>query len=157
LGKQHGDLGKGGPLLPVAERAAETRRHRMERWGRPDERRRTAVVKQELRVTLEPSGSGGSGPVLRVSGEVDIQTSPILDEHLQRVLEGASSMVVDLGGVTFLDSTGLSVLIGGLKRCESAGGALRVASPRPNVRRVFEVTGLAEVFQIAPGEEPAPD
>jgi anti-sigma B factor antagonist len=116
-----------------------------------------SVVESELSVTLDPSGPGDSWPVLRVSGEVDIQTSPILDEHVQRVLSGgASSMVVDLGEVTFLDSTGLSVLIAGLKGCQNAGGAMRVTSPRPNVRRVFEVTGLSEVFQIDPGEAPAP-
>jgi anti-sigma B factor antagonist len=119
----------------------------------------TSVVEAELKVTVDPGpGSGESWPILSVSGEVDIQTSPILDEHVERVLgQGASSMVVDLGGVTFLDSTGLSVLIAGLKRCQDAGGTMRVTSPRPNVRRVFEVTGLTDVFQIDPGEGPVPD
>lgn len=118
------------------------------------------MAEPELKVTVEDPGaaSGDPGRVLKVSGEVDIQTSTILDEHVQRALdEGASFLVVDLGDVTFLDSTGLSVLIAGLKRCQSAGGAMRVSSARPNVRRVFEVTGLTEVFQMAPDEEPVPD
>jgi len=72
-------------------------------------------------VTVE---SAPSGPTVRVWGEVDVQTSPVLDEQLQSVLDqGPSSVVVDLGEVTFLDSTGLSVLIAGLKRCQAAGGA----------------------------------
>ena len=85
------------------------------------------MAEPELKVTVEDPGaaSGDPGRVLKVSGEVDIQTSTILDEHVQRALdEGASFLVVDLGDVTFLDSTGLSVLIAGLKRCQSAGGAM---------------------------------
>ena len=95
-----------------------------------------------------------SGPTITVSGEVDIQTSPILEEQLISVLDqGVSSLVVDLGQVTFLDSTGLSVLIAGLKRCQTAGGNLRVVSPQPNVRRVFAVTGLTEAFQLTPDDQ----
>jgi anti-sigma B factor antagonist len=118
------------------------------------------VAEPELKVTVVAPGAASGDPwrVLKVSGEVDIQTSTILDEHVQQALdEGVSFMVVDLGEVTFLDSTGLSVLIAGLKRCQSAGGAMRVASALPNVRRVFEVTGLTEVFQMESGEESVPD
>lgn len=93
--------------------------------------------------------------VLRVSGEIDIQTSPILDEGLRRAQgDGASSIVVDLSDVTFLDSTGLSVLVTALKRGQSAGGGLRLASPRLNVQRVLEITGLAEVFEVEPLPRP---
>jgi anti-sigma B factor antagonist len=116
------------------------------------------MVEPELRVILDPaSESADSWPVLRVFGEVDIQTSPILDEQLRSVLnEGVSSIIVDLGGVTFLDSTGVSVLIAGLKRCQNARGDMRLVSPRPNVRKVLEITGLIEVFHLhAPDEENA--
>ena len=110
------------------------------------------MVEPELRIAMDTDRRPAyAGVVLRVSGEIDIQTSPLLDDHLQRVLaEGASSITVDLGGVTFLDSTGLSVLIAGLKRCQTEAGDLRVVSPRPNVRKVFEVTGLTDAFQIDP-------
>lgn len=113
------------------------------------------MVEPELRVTLDSAPtSADSGPVLKVSGEVDIQTSPILDEHLKRAqAEGVSSIVVDLGEVTFLDSTGLSVLIAGLKRCQSAGGNMRLVAPRPNVRRVLEVTGLLDAFRVETDRE----
>ncbi len=109
------------------------------------------MVEPELSVTVDSGpGSGRAGPVVRVSGEVDIQTSPVLDGHLQRILdEGHASMVVDLSQVTFLDSTGLSVLINALKRCQGAGGQMRLDSPQPHVRRVFEVTGLSDVFDVA--------
>ena len=114
------------------------------------------MVVPELRVTVEFGAESQGGPTVTVAGEVDIQTSPILEEQLVSVLDqGLSSVVVDLGQVTFLDSTGLSVLLAGLKRCQTAGGNLRVVSPQPNVRRVFAVTGLSEAFQLAP-EEQAP-
>lgn len=81
------------------------------------------MVKPELRVIVESATEPGGCPTLRVVGEVDIQTSPILQEQLSRVLdEGSISVVIDFQEVTFLDSTGLSVLIAGLKRCQSAGG-----------------------------------
>lgn len=118
------------------------------------------MVEPELTVTVDGGpGSARSGPVVKVSGEVDIQTSPILEEHLQRVLgEGHHSLVVDLSEVTFLDSTGLSVLINALKQCQGAGGHLRLESPRPHVRRVFEVTGLSDVFDVGdPGGAPPAD
>jgi anti-sigma B factor antagonist len=115
------------------------------------------VVDRELTVTVEaPSEPAGSWPVVRVSGEIDILTSPILDQKLQGVVDqGQSSVLVDLGEVTFLDSTGLSVLITGLKRCQSTGGELRLVSPRPNVRRVLEITGLTETFHISGDVEKA--
>ena len=108
------------------------------------------VVEPELTVTVDSGPvSARSGQVVRVTGEVDIQTSPILDGHLQQVFgEGHASLVVDLSQVTFLDSTGLSVLIDALKRCQGAGGRLRLDSPQPHVRRVFEVTGLSDVFDV---------
>jgi anti-sigma B factor antagonist len=114
------------------------------------------VVEPGLQVQFEAASErAGSCPVLKVAGEVDIQTSPVLHDHLTRVLdEGHTSVIVDLTDVTFLDSTGLSVLIAGLKRCQGSGGSLRVASPQPNVRRVLEVTGLDDVFDLDPPDEP---
>ena len=108
------------------------------------------MVERELKVTVEfATGSADAWPRLRVCGEIDIQTSPILDEQLQKVQDqGLSSIVVDLDEVTFLDSTGLSVLIAALKRSQSAGGELRLVSPRPNVRRVLEITGLTDTFHV---------
>jgi anti-sigma B factor antagonist len=108
------------------------------------------VVERELSVTVEfGSESARSWPVVKVAGEVDIETSPVLEERLRSVLDqGHSSLVVDLAGVTFLDSTGLSVLIGGLRRCQGGGGELRLVSPRPNVRKVLEVTGLVGTFGL---------
>jgi len=117
------------------------------------------VVERELSVTVEfGNDSAPSWPVVKVFGEVDIETSPALEEQLRSVLDqGHPSLLVDLAGVTFLDSTGLSVLIGGLRRCQDLGGELHLISPRPNVRKVLEVTGLMDTFHVEPGSEGQPD
>ena len=89
-------------------------------------------------------------PVVAVSGEVDVATAPTLRDRLQaQVAEGHSTLVVDLIGVTFLDSTALGVLVGALKRCRDAVGDLRLVAREPRVLKVFEITGLNEVFTIS--------
>ncbi|MGH9016763.1 MAG: STAS domain-containing protein [Acidimicrobiales bacterium] len=114
-----------------------------------DERERT-MIDRELNVTVDPAPlRPGEAPVITVAGEIDIQTSPQLEKSLQGILEaGSASVFVDLADVTFLDSTGLSVLVGALQRCREAGGSLRLRSPKPNIRRVLEITGLTEAFQV---------
>jgi anti-anti-sigma factor len=124
----------------------------------PQQKGQASMVEPELSVTVEfGSESARSWPVVKVVGEVDIETSPALDERLRSVLDqGHSSLVIDLAGVTFLDSTGLSVLIGGLRRCQDGGGELRLRSPRANVRKVLEVTGLIGTFHVEPGGDEQP-
>jgi anti-sigma B factor antagonist len=87
--------------------------------------------------------------VVAVAGEIDVYTSPLLQERLVEALkDGSSSIVLDLSAVTFLDSTGLGVLITGLKRCRSADGDLVLVTAQPNVLKVLEITGLNDVFQV---------
>ena len=87
--------------------------------------------------------------VVAVAGEIDVYTSPLLQERLVEVLrDGSSSIVLDLSAVTFLDSTGLGVLITGLKRCRSAEGDLVLVTAQPNVLKVLEITGLNDVFKV---------
>jgi anti-sigma B factor antagonist len=94
--------------------------------------------------------SGGSTPVIAVSGEIDVATAPQLRECLHRVVAaGNSTVIVDLLGVTFLDSTALGVLVGALKRCREQGGDLHVVIADPRIVKIFEITGLTNVFTIA--------
>lgn len=90
--------------------------------------------------------------VVSVSGEVDVATAPALRDRLASVADGADGrpVVVDLSGVTFIDSTGLGVLIGARKRCEDDGCALRIVILEPRILKVFDITGLTELFSIHP-------
>jgi anti-sigma B factor antagonist len=91
----------------------------------------------------------GAIPIVAVEGEIDIAVAPELRRHLEDLLDnGNSSIVVDLTGVSFLDSTALGVLISILKRCHAADGDLCLVANDPQVLRVFEITGLTDVFSI---------
>ena len=87
--------------------------------------------------------------VLEVNGELDLHSSPPLRAELLRLSEGASpQIVVDLAGVSFIDSTGIGVLVGGLKKARERGGKLVFCSPQPRVKRVFEITGLLQALPL---------
>jgi|SRR5271166_672562 len=88
-------------------------------------------------------------PVVAVAGEIDVATAPGLRERLQAlVAAGNATIVVNLLEVSFLDSTALGVLVGVLKRCREAGGDLRLVVSEPRILKVFEITGLTDVFAI---------
>ncbi len=87
--------------------------------------------------------------VLSVQGEVDVYTAPQFREQLiQLVDQGQRSILVDLEGVEFLDSTGLGVLVGGLKRVRSHDGDLALVCTQRRILKVLEITGLTKVFTI---------
>lgn len=88
-------------------------------------------------------------PVVSVRGEVDFGSAPRLREVLvSKAMAGYHHVVVDLRGVDFLDSTGLGVLVGALKRFRSLGGDLHLVISTSRVRSVFELTGLTTAFSI---------
>ena len=87
--------------------------------------------------------------ILSVRGEVDVYTAPKFRERLiELVSEGKHRIVVDLEGVEFLDSTGLGVLVGVLKRLRSHDGDLVLVCTQSRILKVFEITGLTKVFAI---------
>ena len=91
----------------------------------------------------------GDLTVVSVKGEVDLYTAPSLKESVaDLVTSGRSKIAVDLGEVEFMDSTGLGVLIGALKRCKEAGGSLTLIAPREPVLKVLAITGLDKVFSV---------
>jgi anti-sigma B factor antagonist len=88
-----------------------------------------------------------------------VATAPQLRECLHRVIaRGQATVVLDLLGVTFLDSTALGVLVGALKRCRELGGELHVVVSDARIKKIFEITGLNTIFPIVstPAEVGAP-
>ena len=84
-----------------------------------------------------------------VRGEVDVYTAPQLRERLYAVVgDGASRVVLDLSAMTFIDSTGLGVVVGALKRLRESGGDLVLRSPSRSTRKVLEITGLTRIVEI---------
>jgi len=91
----------------------------------------------------------GDFGVVTVAGEVDIFTAPQFKECLVELLDsGVRHLVVDLSEVTFIDSTALGVLIGGVRRVHGAGGAMTLVVTSRPVERVLSVTGLDRVFSM---------
>jgi anti-sigma B factor antagonist len=91
----------------------------------------------------------GVRTVISVTGEIDVYTAPTLRERLNElVADGEYHLVVDMAGVDFLDSTGLGVLVGGLKRARSHEGTLQLVCDQEKILKVFRITGLTKVFPI---------
>jgi anti-sigma B factor antagonist len=87
--------------------------------------------------------------VVEVGGEVDVATAPRLREQLIALVnEQRYQIVVGLEGVDFIDSTGLGVLISGLKRVRTHGGRFSLVCTEPRILKVFEITGLLAVFNV---------
>ncbi len=104
---------------------------------------------EEIFDVSEQTGNGVS--IVSATGEIDIATAPALRERLESSIDQRPDVVVvDLLGVTFMDSTALGVLIGALKRCREAGGTMRIVVSDTRVLKVFEITGLTELFSIFP-------
>ncbi len=101
-----------------------------------------------MELGLDVTESDGA-TVLTVRGEVDVYTAPKLREKLvELVAQRRYMIVVDLEAVDFLDSTGLGVLVGGLKRLRSHDGDLSLVCTQHRILKVFEITGLTKVFTI---------
>ena len=87
--------------------------------------------------------------VVDVQGDLDCYTAPKLRAVLVELADGPRRVVLDVGGSTFIDSTGLGVLVGALKRLRQQGGDMALQSLTPTTERLFEVTGVSKLFQIA--------
>ncbi len=95
------------------------------------------------------SHTGGERTVVEVSGEIDVYTAPTLREELSsHIAADRTDLVVDLTRVDFMDSTGLGVLVGELKKVRTYGGDLRLVIDQEKILKVFRITALTQVFQI---------
>jgi anti-sigma B factor antagonist len=91
----------------------------------------------------------GDRTIVSVGGEIDVYTAPKLREQLVDLVNaGQYHLVVDMEDVEFLDSTGLGVLVGGLKRVRAHDGSLRLVCTQERILKIFRITGLTKVFPI---------
>ncbi len=99
-------------------------------------------------LTLETRDVEGR-TIVSVGGEIDVYTAPKLrDKITELVAAGTFDIVIDMEAVEFLDSTGLGVLVGGLKKVRAHDGSLHLICNQDRLLKIFRITGLAKVFTI---------
>jgi anti-sigma B factor antagonist len=97
---------------------------------------------------VETSNRDGAS-VLTLRGEIDVYTAPRLRQAIIDLVDGgATRVVVDMEKVDFLDSTGLGVLVGGLKRVKLKEGSLSIVATQDKILKIFDITGLNKIFDI---------
>lgn len=94
----------------------------------------------------------GDAVVLSVTGDIDVQTAAELRDALADIADAGPSgdVVVDLGGVDFLDSSGLGVMVGAGKRLDAGTRRFSIVCDKPHLLRVFQITRLDTVLRIVP-------
>jgi anti-sigma B factor antagonist len=97
-------------------------------------------VREMLQITMQLEDGAA---VVRTTGELDASTAPQLRDCFEELIRSdCRNVVVNMGELDFIDSTGLGVLVAGLKRFRGAGGSLSVTDPRAQIRKVLELTSL---------------
>jgi anti-sigma B factor antagonist len=105
----------------------------------------------DTRFELQESEPDERTTVIAVAGEIHVSTAPEFSARLNdAIASGRTGLVLDLSDVTFIDSTGLSVLLNGLRRVTRRNGKLAIVCTNPTVLRLFQVTKLDTTFDIHP-------
>ena len=94
--------------------------------------------------------------IVAVGGEIDVYTAHRLRDRISElVAAGNHRLVIDMEKVDFLDSTGLGVLVGGLKKVRAHDGSMELVCSQDRLLKIFRITGLAKVFTIHASEADA--
>jgi stage II sporulation protein AA (anti-sigma F factor antagonist) len=104
------------------------------------------------RVEVDAEGQA----LVYAEGDIDLATSNVLREALAAALEKSATVVVDVGAVGFIDSSGLNAFVLGHREAEQAGGSLRLRRPSPMLRRLLEITALESILVIDNDTPPPP-
>jgi len=87
--------------------------------------------------------------IIVVGGEIDVYTAPRLRDKISELVgDGVHHLIIDMEAVEFLDSTGLGVLVGGLKKVRAHDGSMQLICTQERLLKIFRITGLAKVFTI---------
>jgi len=98
----------------------------------------------------------GKVTIIQLTGELDAYTSARFREVMVDAIEGGGeNLIVSMADVEYIDSSGLGALVGGLKRSSERNGRIVIVCAQPQVRKVFEITGLEKVFALYNDEDEA--
>ena len=109
-----------------------------------------------MEIEVSVRGTGGEPYSVEINGEIDVYTSPKVRDAIGELIDqGHYLLVINLEHVRYIDSTGLGVLIGGLKRVREHGGSVALVCTNPQIKKIFDITGLVKIFGIYESEETA--
>jgi anti-sigma B factor antagonist len=111
------------------------------------------LVEMDLRIIVRDNAGL---PVIELTGELDAYTCSRLRDTMIEVIDaGKPTVVISMLKVEYIDSSGLGTLVGGLKRASEHGGKIGIVCTSPQIRKVFEITGLVRVFPLYDTEDEA--
>lgn len=109
----------------------------------------------EMDLSISIRNNGGL-PVIELGGELDAYTcSRLRDTMIEVIGELTPTIIVSMLKVEYIDSSGLGTLVGGLKRASENNGKIAIVCTSPQIRKVFEITGLVRVFPLYDSEHEA--
>jgi anti-sigma B factor antagonist len=104
-------------------------------------------------VTSRTSPQHATASLVDLEGEIDVLTSPRLKSALAGIVDGgATTIVLNLDRVQYMDSTGLGVIVSAMKRIRDKDGTIVLTGLSPHLAKIFEITGLRKVFDVYPTE-----
>lgn len=103
------------------------------------------------KAALHAAGYAGDGFVVALAGELDLATAPVAEQELMRAEASEDLIVLDLRGLTFIDSTGLRLMIAADRRAHDRGAAFVIVQGSPQVRRLFDLSGVAGHLETIDG------
>ena len=106
-------------------------------------------------INIETSDLGGI-KLVTVHGDIDVYSSPKVKDALYEIIDKeAYRIVINLEDIRYIDSTGLGVLIGALKKVKGSEGNITIVCSNPQIKKVFTITGLVKIFGIYPNNDEA--
>jgi anti-sigma B factor antagonist len=110
-------------------------------------------MEMDLRIVVRKQDGFG---IIELAGELDAYTCSRMRDTMIEVIDGGTStLIVSMLKVEYIDSSGLGTLVGGLKRASESNGRIGIVCTSPQIRKVFEITGLVRVFPLYDTEEEA--
>jgi anti-sigma B factor antagonist len=135
-------------LLRIVQQAERSTGHRAERDVR--------LKGDRVDIKVNVREAQGDTFVVDLNGEIDVYTSPKVKDAIGDLIDkGHYNLVINLEKVRYIDSTGLGVLIGGLKRVREHGGTVNLVCTNPQIKKIFDITGLVKIFGIYDDEDAA--